>query len=62
MFQELLDDIVPKDVGHQAEHARLHLAVQRQHLLCRGLGQPLLDETRPVLVAAELKDKALCVL
>lgn len=62
MFQELLDNIIAEDVFHElgsigldlSEYLVLHVAI--------GGGEFLLDESRALLISAELNDMAVNVL
>ena len=56
VLHELLDDVVPKNVGHQGELGTRDLLPQPALLLVGRSLELLLDEPRAVLVLGELED------
>lgn len=56
VFEELLDDIIPKYISHQLARVRVELAKDLILLIAVGGLQLLLDESRSMLVTAELDD------
>jgi hypothetical protein len=53
-LEELLDDVIAKDVGHEGVSGREDLLEHKLLLVGRGSLQFLLNETRSVLILAEL--------
>jgi hypothetical protein len=56
MIEELLDDIVTKDIGHERERIRQDLAVHGLSVLFRCIFEFGLDEAGAMLVTGKLDD------
>lgn len=62
MFEEFLNDVVAKDVRHQLYRVWLDLSEDLVFLVAICGLELLLDEPRPMLVAAKLDDVVVYVL
>ena len=62
MLEELLDHVVTEDIGHELQRIGLQLPEDLLLFVAVGRLKLLLDETRPVLIAAELDDVIVNVL
>ena len=62
VLEELLDDIVAEDIGHQLKRVRLDFAEQLLFLVAVCGFQFLLDKPRSMLVATELYNMIIYIL
>lgn len=62
MFKQLLNNIVPEDIGHQLQGVGLNFSEDLLLLVTVGGLKLLLDEARPVLVTTELNHVVVDVL